>query len=490
MKINDLEYFIRNRKEQYECAKEIRCLFDKARAIALKAKVKSGKLEVAIITKLLSLTGNQIVNEEHFFITSFNRRDCHIQMSECQQHGITCCILKNKLNVAEAINKIEHALSLDHVNKIVVTFDESDFGSGDEQLFKKVWDSVKNNPKIETVHHSATNEEIIFSNANPNSISFVPHPDYRGANWFLDNDLVEEAEAFFIGDHLSAQGKRAMNLLMNSPNNNFGVVRILELEKFKASKDKIEENIKIMFPNFSKIIIVDELNKFDWGKETPNSWGCYVLSNEKILLVVCQTCTRSTKVGFHKYISFWHEYRKKSSYATRAQAAFRVFHYDAVGIPIKVYALKDAFKLEAGRIAFNQYNENLSGRVKKGKTKHLRFDYHIEIVDSKPDADSIKNLLTTKNISCVSTGFKPKFRTISGSNKDDMCRSYLNGASHSTPYKGGIVAYHMDSPNNNHIDSWNEMVKINPNIKGKYALFIPTNVRIVDDYKVVNSAYN
>lgn len=97
----------------------------------------------------------------------------------------------------------------EHVEEIkedsIVHVDELDYGSGKLQSLAPLitaTDATK-------ILYSATSHEIEkeMSGTDFKLFTFVPNGNYRGAEWFLDQDLVHESKPFVVGDGRRLDGE-------------------------------------------------------------------------------------------------------------------------------------------------------------------------------------------------------------------------------------------------------------------------------------------
>ena len=202
-----IQEFEKDRKEQFDCAVQIITSLDYNSNVLINAPVKSGKRQIAeIVATMYAEKGAQ---NKHYFLTALNRLDTKNQIEELSKYGLNVTVLgvqKDSRNLVQKLNSVQNP------NNVIVHFDESDYGTGIKNLFAKVFKICKDR-KIKLVCYSATNEEVINSDfANvAKIIKMQPNKLYKGANWFLENDLVKEPEAFFDGVDITQHGKTIIN---------------------------------------------------------------------------------------------------------------------------------------------------------------------------------------------------------------------------------------------------------------------------------------
>lgn len=456
----DYSWFEKNRKEQISCAIEIEKLttVNSSRPIAVTAPVKSGKREIVIIQALRTQLPKGKGNVKHYMLTSLSRQDCKDQILELEAYGIKCFVLYHKRIINEAIHSIEKDLK--EGKQVNIHYDESDFGTGSDQLMSQVWRKFASDHRVVNVGYSATNEEFLFSPHDPVKITFAPHSSYKGVDWFLDNNLVEDAGDFYFEDKLTAQGKKCIEELIADPEKYFGIIR------FSSKSDFHFGNLRnILAKHYPNVILhkIDATNKFNYGrdgdwthvKSEDHSWY-----KKKIILFICQTCTRSTEIGFHKYISFLHDYRPGDKiYSTMAQALFRVLHYSDAGHKIKVYGDVNTFKLAAGRISYKEYDDKenkrtVSRRVDVTQKKSNKKDYELLVFKEEElshlNREQLKKLII--NVCKIRGIFYPERNGVpvdvkvrnTNNTQENFYRSILNVAARSTSSELGIPIYHVN----------------------------------------------
>jgi len=141
--------------------------------------------------------------------------------------------------------------------------------------------------------------------------------NFEGRGFFKAEDFVKQSEPFwdFNSNCLTRQGLEAIDLLQNSEEKLFGVLRLPDCK------------IALNDPSFTKFfndkditVLFIEDGKGDWEK--------YVHDNKKVLLVLN---TSFIEVGFYKQSVFWHDHRTGVLLNTRIQAYGRNNHYDENG---------------------------------------------------------------------------------------------------------------------------------------------------------------
>ena len=162
----------------------------KHRNIIIPAGVKAGKLIIEIILKKITSS-----SFKHYHLSSLDRKDETIQLQEIKSIGIEVVNPKYK-PMRWLLEDIEFFLVKDPSNRVIIHLNESDYGSGIKQLIADGYSTLFQNPRVIIIYYSATNAEVEESRIRPNSIviPLQPSPNYRGPAFFLDNDLIHDAE--------------------------------------------------------------------------------------------------------------------------------------------------------------------------------------------------------------------------------------------------------------------------------------------------------
>jgi len=278
---------------------------------------------------------------------------------------------------------------------VVLHLDECDHGTGSKQMLSKVWSGVRSSERITNILYSATPEEVLYSGevedeeyqammeeimGEGEHVEYTPPEGYCGPGRFLREGLVHEAIPFFdkTGDTyvLTSQGKeivtRLRETMARTPSRNMVVLR-LSYSLVGGKKKDIKANKAIyqflsnitVFPELSDfLVVVDKSDKMvvknskisaekiQWSD--PNYWRRQA-SGIPILLVIDQTCSRSTEWACHNRIFATHDFRNVVQYSTISQAQERVNHYERRygGFqPILVYGHTRTFQLSAGLIDY------------------------------------------------------------------------------------------------------------------------------------------
>ena len=412
MEIKNAQWFINNRKEQWNCAIDIA---NQGRYVNCMAEVKSGKREIVIAYSLLTSVNGQI--DKHFYLVNLTRKDCVEQIQELNAYGIDSYVGKEiREKHVEIIALIKKAI--DNGSNVVLHFDESDYGSGKDQCIAQLLNYTSSIDKVKHVYYSATSEEIIFSSHKVDYVKFVPHESYKGAAYFLDKGLVHQAQSFFRYEKgelvLTEQGIDCCKKLMFS-DKNFGVVRLStkidkysylfnEIKNSYTSKGSVVDSFNQVFEGVDyQILFVNAENGFYWGDKSKFGGDKMTWFNldpsKKYIIFINQTSTRSTEWALQSKLAFYHSHRNESvKLNTILQSDCRPFGYRECSCDIYTSS-PNAFLVACGRMTYEEYvatgerglAQRISSRAvggglrtKSGKRPHGSYDWHVLIEHETP----------------------------------------------------------------------------------------------------------
>jgi hypothetical protein len=340
MEIKDTHWFIKNRKAQFDCAKDIT---SEGNVIVCPAPVKSGKREIVICGSLL-----KDKKSKHYYAVNLLRIDTKEQVEELNAYGISTYVGRDLRSKLENIKRdIEEAMK--NGITIYLHVDELDYGSGVKQCFA---DFLRFTMKLPVVHifYSATAFEMLYAQGIKFRVcNFKPEASYRGTEYFLNNGLVHQAEeAFFYYNNkgileLSPQGEECCRLINVKEGKNIGVVRITTMEDKQSvyqnvkancgqAKSSVKRSLDKIFGKDNYVIkFTDKDSSLFWGDREKNSssrTAWYDLPfNKPVLHIINQTSSRSTEWAIQQHLAFYHSYRKESSITTILQYDTRCFGY-------------------------------------------------------------------------------------------------------------------------------------------------------------------
>jgi hypothetical protein len=412
MEIKNAQWFINNRKEQWNCAIDIA---NQGRYVNCMAEVKSGKREIVIAYSLLTSVNGQI--DKHFYLVNLTRKDCVEQIQELNAYGIDSYVGKEiRERHVEIIALIKKAI--DNGSNVVLHFDESDYGSGKNQCIAELLNYTSSIDKVKHVYYSATSEEIIFSSHKVDYVTFVPHESYKGAAYFLDKGLVHQAQSFFRYEKgelvLTEQGIDCCKKLIFS-DKNFGVVRLsTKIDKYSylfnevknsyTSKGSVVDSFNQVFEGVDyQILFVNAENGFYWGDKSKFGGDKMTWFNldpsKKYIIFINQTSTRSTEWALQSKLAFYHSHRNESvNLNTILQSDCRPFGYRECSCDIYTSS-PNAFLVACRRMTYEEYvatgerglAQRISSRAvggglrtKSGKRPHGSYDWHVLIEHETP----------------------------------------------------------------------------------------------------------
>lgn len=370
-RVESVKWFESNRPEHYAFVQEMDSYSAKgAKHFIISAGVKVGKLQLILIQARRS--ESTPMKTKHVFLSNFKRKDCKPQGAKLNAYGVETFFAGDmKKSVSFIKGVIKSGVS------VVAHVDESDYGTGENQKMSEVFSAIREiKDGVSLRLYSASNQEAIYSEfASECQLLVMPDPiSFYGPDDYIDDGLIQEAEPFWDEKNksLTKQGKHLVKEWAKS-DKKFSVLRIVSSrgkDKNAVTYKKLENGQSfwnVLHCNGIRPVFIDADRPLYWGKSEermvgdPMSWEEFAqvpASKEKILFVVNQTCVRSTEVGFHPMIHFWHDHRNTAAYNTVMQAQLRVVHYPYTAneywpdpsVKINVYGCYASFLFAAGRI--------------------------------------------------------------------------------------------------------------------------------------------
>lgn len=373
--------------ELVQCVnKDIIPEYKNANPTIVHAPVKSGK---RLFVEYQAIKDNSKQQKrQHILVTAFHRKADKLQREELLNYGIR--VFSGHNDLKKYSDFIKDCLKYEQV---IVHLDECDFGSGKEQSISKFLDIKQNNCKF--IYYSATPEEAVFSYLQEDiagklqgakHIKYEPPSTFVGPVFFLENNLVREAERFFeikkdkifLTDQATSLVEEWINIYKDNKNKNILILRITEqakessLNSFYKYKAQLEEEFKnkyhkvtIKFDVTSKEITTKTI---DWSDRA--FWDDLTKDHLHIF-VINQKSSRSTEWRCHDRVFAYHDFRLEYTYNTQSQAQERGNHYSSMynGIPqyIYIYGHVPTMQLSAGQITYEQYKNKLSVRFDEEK---------------------------------------------------------------------------------------------------------------------------
>lgn len=370
--------------------------------VVIRAPVKSGKREMA---EYMAIRDHQAgaAQRVHAFLSAWHRTADEMQRSELAQHELRVFPITSAERARSCVTWILSQVAARRA--VVLHLDECDYGTGERQSLRIIYDAIRSISQIFTILYSATPQEVLFSGEVADDeyqgmidemmdmgeyVEYAPPAGYCGPARFLDEGLVHEAMPFF-----KATGQRSMELtaqarqimgdlragLASGGKRNIVVLRLSysELTRGQGRGGKKDKKAIYQFlhaidsvPELSDVIVLaDKGDKAEVGRDLPDSvlmdqinWSkerqwALLQSDRPVIIVVDQTCSRSTEWACHDRVFAMHDYRNKVTYSVVSQAQERVNHYEGRyegGFqPIRVYGHRKTFLLSAGRIDYTEY---------------------------------------------------------------------------------------------------------------------------------------
>ena len=427
-----IRQFEEHRPELVEFIKTNICsLLDESQCstILIHAPVKSGKREMVEYIAKRDESFNP--SHVHAFVTAFHRIADEQQRKELNNHNLKIFSLIGEPDIYKCNEWIKKKIYQN--KKIIIHIDECDFGSGSRQMLSKIYKVVGQEPSCISILYSATPQEVLFSGEVYNEdlkyqemihdikqtgecVKYIPPKTFCGPGKFIDSKLVHEATPLFVKDKedsivLTNQGKMIIEQLKEnartSSKRNILLLRLSYTESVHTKKKNNKETKSIyqfikychtitQLQNENCNIYVDKKNKdvkninnenvivqtIDWSSK---QYWRGLTSDIPIIIVVDQTCSRSTELACHDRLYAIHDYRNRVTFSTSSQALERVNHYTGKYgnefQKIHIFGHKKTIELSSGRISYKDYLSPPLWKKKKiniRKSKNGKEEYCIQ----------------------------------------------------------------------------------------------------------------
>ena len=359
------------------------------RHLLAKAPVKAGKREI------VECIAVAFRDSKVFYTTSLNRKDVARQKLELDMYGVSTHLIDSATKSSIAIACIERVISSGKI--AIICFDECDYGSGTNQKMAGLYRKFVDDDRVVKIYFSASAHETEASKLRDRGdyvcLTYTPPPEYCGAKFFLDNDLVSrEVDTFFEKDDdgnisISQHAHLVIQESINA-NRHIGGVRLSRGISTRDLKSRVvKEDIQRQLQNASgdgkewRIVPVDQTDSHDW--EDSDIARRYTNDTAvNYLFVFVQTCTRGTDLkGWHHRLAFWHDSRSKkdSDLNTLIQAFLRPSHYSTCygGVPQHVRLYVDYVVVEMA--AYDDMDAYLraGGRAPTRTKLYIAPDYEV-----------------------------------------------------------------------------------------------------------------
>lgn len=334
---HSIGWFSKERKEIFNFVRRLKISIEaKKRLLLVIAQVKAGKKEIVECIKL------EYPDCKACYLTSLNRKDVKNQQVELARYGIETYVVNSEAIIEQIIEDVNDNLKKGY--KTIFFWDECDYGSAKNQKLNKLFAPFIDTDQIIHVLISATPQETLFSSLieRPDftSLTFVPPEEYKGAQYFLDANLVFTPKPFLqkVADTTELQfSPHAFEVMRESYtiSRNIGATRVTGKLFSLINTTDLERSLTLHFyEGFQgrpfKVQLIDATSSLNW--EDPiirRGYTCQPLEYNW-LFIFNQTCTRGTDLkGWHPNIAFWHDARSCSScnLNTLLQAILRPAHY-------------------------------------------------------------------------------------------------------------------------------------------------------------------
>lgn len=374
---------------------------DGVKKTVVKAEVKSGKRLVAQCFASYT-NGVEIIN---IFMSAYVRKADSRQRKTLESYMLggvhTINTKKHAVECKRSLQALRHA----YPNAtIVVHFDEFDHGSGSDQVLgtSGLWEYMLYCPNIRIVQYSASPEEALLGeDESRRCIPMPAHPNYRGARYYLDNGLIQEAEPplEFSDDkpkRILGLGSQLCGILNDARTEvrvkgrtarNLVIVRVTEgFEELQTAyqNHRISE---LKFNDEDDVIINCGFVASTASGTTKANWDSFPYWQDEVklmrrmsavrVLFIDQMCTRSTDWFCHPFLFAYHDYHgKNSALNTIIQSNLRAAYYQGkkndngevvyamVDHPIRLYGCVDVIEFVAGVRTLDQLDRRVSSRAK------------------------------------------------------------------------------------------------------------------------------
>lgn len=333
--------------------------------ILICAPVKSGKREIVEYLAMRDAAYNQ--SRLHTFVSAFHRVADESQRREMKIHNLHVFQVTTELRAKNCLEWLEETLSKQ--KQVVMHIDECDFASGYRQILASVYRPFRDNENVKIVMYSATPQEVLFSGkvdppdydlleevierTRGRVVEYNPPASFCGPARFLDENLVTEATPFFTQTagsppSLTDQGKEIVAGLRKSiadgSSQNIVVLRLSYSEP-GAKRTTLKEH-KAIYRFLKYWKLMPELDGFNvWVDKGEKDIGSVDAAIFKIqwssdafwrliskdvptMIIIDQTCSRSTELACHDRIYATHDYRHEKTFNTISQAQERTNHYE------------------------------------------------------------------------------------------------------------------------------------------------------------------
>lgn len=379
--------------------------------VIVRAGVKSGKRLLAMIFAAYTSAGptGTVAN---VFLSCYKRKADDNQRNDLSKYMDVCSV--NTKNAASECLKLLNDLSKKY-QTVCLHYDEFDHGSGIEQLMgpgeghANLWDYIMSNSKIKVIKYSASPEEGLVADPDEICLLMPDHPNYRGAAYYLNNNLAIEAENPVVKDEngdiidISDQVKDLLLKARSAFTDSKGQTPILVIrvaDDFAGFAHAVKSNkiAELIYDAESEDITV----KCDFIASTDSAtasvpWDDYQFwkntsasakrAKQLHVFFIDKQCMRSTDWFLHPFLFAYHDYHGDSSALnTVIQSNLRVSYFmgkkdsDGNGVypvdtdfKILLYGDVNVLEYVAGKRALETVSRKVSSRAVISETDPSTF---------------------------------------------------------------------------------------------------------------------
>jgi hypothetical protein len=422
-KFPELTKFVKDGMHEHALRKAIK-------KVIVRAGVKSGKRLLAMIFSAYTDAGpaGLVTN---VFMSCYKRKADNNQRYDLSRYMHVCSVNTKKAAI-ECLNTLKD-LSNKYQN-VIVHYDEFDHGSGNEQLMgsseghANLWDYIMSNNKIKVIKYSASPEEGLVADPDEICLLMPDHPKYRGASYYLDNNLVIEAENPVVKDDdgyiidISDQVKELLVKARKAFTDRKGQTPILVIrvaddfagfaEAVKSNKideliyDVESEDIAVKCDFIASTDAATASVPWDDYQFWKNTAASAKRGKQLHVFFIDKQCMRSTDWFLHPFLFAYHDYHGESSALnTVIQSNLRVSYFigkkDSDGISvypvdtdfqILLYGDINVLEYVAGKRALETVSRKVSSRAVVSETDPSTFGrpFCLHLTDEQINLDCMQ----------------------------------------------------------------------------------------------------
>jgi len=509
--VKTLQWFMENRREQYNAALEIVELARKRnnlqelinRFICLWGPLKWGKREVLDCLSLMLRGEVQL-----YYVLSLNRREMVTQKDELADYGWNIVECKSECKRGIVIDENDH-------RPYIIAFDECDYGDGSKQCFDEWYDIISNRQNVVLMGVSATPFTFLYN--MDKRFEKAPIVIGRTSGLFVSLgrlQFVVKDETAILPDGTFTDSFRQVITEWAKTDNTQKMKFIVRVKNGVSSSaiNHINQQLGDIWNKergdrsvTSKFVDMNLNDNLFWKKVYKDEKGEYQdnldawKSEGNQLIIVKQCFTRGTETNIHPFLYGYYDVRTESTPAnTILQANGRLPNYKGID-DIKVYisfehkTWLDAYlDMEAGIAEgknFSHYVEKYkhiqwTGKLKpskkglKARDKEYRLDmfpFHSEneaqsFAKSKSNHPDFIDWMAHKEYEEKDVFGTCTVSKNEGKDSDILTRMLGGNLGHAGD---GRLIHYVDAASPTYDSSWKRMIKERPEWEGKYVVAIP-----------------